>query len=498
MRGRFDSRIWPLTGLTFGTLVLAILSPAPPHLFVLLWIVLIALHFVRRPRLVQFLSAAAFGGFLLFSLVTEFPAARWTDPTPVDVYTTLASQVLKGKLHLPYDPDPRLSQLPNPFSPEDRQRSGIPFSWDHSLYQGRYYLYWGITPILTVFIPFHLLTGVWLSEMAQMALFGLLTFFLAYAFALRLIRLFAGGEADAVESFLVAGVLALCTEFASTMRQSAIYQVSIFACAAFTFASLLVLSRPALRGRLALAGALMGFAIGCRPTALAALLIVPVFTQGWCQWLRFALGMVPMGIVIAAYNFLRFGNPLESGFFYQLGVTDMARWQVKLHHEVYAFGSYLFTPLRRLEGFPFLSPRVFGEGFLGFRHDYGFEGVYGVLAAAPFLLLLPLLWKQRSLLRSRWFLLLLASGFAGLYLAGAAAVYRRYAVAFYPFLILPGLVALLAADRLQPSPLRRLLFLLGAMASVHDGFFASIAVNSSRFAQVRPELYAQLRSWLGG
>jgi hypothetical protein len=479
--------------------LLALVSPAPPQLYLLLLAVTLGLHFVQKPRGVQVASAVFFGALMLFSLLTEVSSIQWTDPAPVDAYSVLAGQFEKGQLHMPVDPDPRLSQLSNPYSPDERKLVGIPYAWDHSLYQGHYYLYWGITPILTVMIPFHLLTGRWLSEVGQMALFGLLTFLLGYWLSLRLVRRFAGIEADPVESFLLAGVLAFCTEFTATMRQPAIYQVSIFACAAFTFAALLVLTQPPRqRWRIAVSGLLFGFAIGCRPTAIAALLFVPALIEGSGQWLRLAAGMAPMGVVIAAYNYLRFGNPLESGFFYQLGVTDMTHWRVSFKNELYAFGSYLFTPLLRLPRFPFLMPRVFGEGFLGFRHDYGFEAVCGVLASAPFLFLLPLLWKIRTVWRSRWFSLLIASGIAGLYLAGAAAVYRRYAVGFYPFLILAALIAFWLADRVQPAFWRRILVIVAVIASIHDGFYASVAVQSSKFPMHHPELYSQLRTLLGG
>jgi len=53
-------------------------------------------------------------------------------------------------------PDPRLAELGDPY--EYTQRKDIPYHWDASYYEGRYYLYWGPVPAL-VSAAFEALAG---------------------------------------------------------------------------------------------------------------------------------------------------------------------------------------------------------------------------------------------------------------------------------------------------------------------------------------------------
>ena len=64
---------------------------------------------------------------------------RW--PATTNYYDQLASAFQHGQLYLEQQPDPRLSQLSNPYDPEIR--SGISTPLDISFYNGKFYLYWG-------------------------------------------------------------------------------------------------------------------------------------------------------------------------------------------------------------------------------------------------------------------------------------------------------------------------------------------------------------------
>ena len=48
--------------------------------------------------------------------------------------------------------------MENPYNPEEREE--IDYLWDRAYYDGKYYSYFGITPIITVMFPFYLLSGM--------------------------------------------------------------------------------------------------------------------------------------------------------------------------------------------------------------------------------------------------------------------------------------------------------------------------------------------------
>ncbi|HLO30150.1 MAG TPA: hypothetical protein VK249_13485, partial [Anaerolineales bacterium] len=61
-------------------------------------------------------------------------------------YSLLATSFRAGNLFLPLKPDPALLQLPNPYDPATRV--GIKAPLDLTLYNGKFYLYWGPAPSL--------------------------------------------------------------------------------------------------------------------------------------------------------------------------------------------------------------------------------------------------------------------------------------------------------------------------------------------------------------
>lgn len=71
----------------------------------------------------------------------------WTTWPPRSAYySLLARGFLKHELFLPIDPSPKLLMLSNPYDPA--QRIGVGEPLDISLYNGKFYLYWGPVPAL--------------------------------------------------------------------------------------------------------------------------------------------------------------------------------------------------------------------------------------------------------------------------------------------------------------------------------------------------------------
>ena len=66
----------------------------------------------------------------------------------------------KGQLYLDFAPDQRILALENPYDPAARAETGAWYPWDRALFDGKYYSYFGIAPLLTVYFPYFALTGV--------------------------------------------------------------------------------------------------------------------------------------------------------------------------------------------------------------------------------------------------------------------------------------------------------------------------------------------------
>ena len=117
-------------------------------------------------------------GNLTVSVVNE-PYA-WLPPA----YERMAESIIEGRLDLtPDNPRDRdhakklrtLTGLDNPWNPTDRANNGLgTFEWDNAYYDGKIYMQHGIGPVLTVFLPYQLLTGERLPAYYAVFLFGAL------------------------------------------------------------------------------------------------------------------------------------------------------------------------------------------------------------------------------------------------------------------------------------------------------------------------------------
>jgi len=70
--------------------------------------------------------------------------------TSREFYNQFTDSFVQGHVYLPTKPSPQLLALPNPYDPAANERFRL---HDASLYQGRYYMYFGAAPALTLYLP---------------------------------------------------------------------------------------------------------------------------------------------------------------------------------------------------------------------------------------------------------------------------------------------------------------------------------------------------------
>ena len=98
-----------------------------------------------------------------------------TSVTPPGYYGLLTEALTAGQVNLRIIPDPEFLRLADPYAgPQGTNRPH-----DMTFYRGKFYLYYGITPALILMVPWKLLTGTYLTEVATSASFCLAGFLLA-------------------------------------------------------------------------------------------------------------------------------------------------------------------------------------------------------------------------------------------------------------------------------------------------------------------------------
>ena len=428
-----------------------------------------------------------------------------------DYYNLLIDGYLDGQLHMKVEVPPELLQLKDPYDPTLRPPDlGL---HDASFYKGKYYVYFGVAPVVVLMLPFRLITGFDLPLAVATIIFIYGGFLASVGIWLALRRrYFPKTNALVVLAFIP--VLGLASLGPVLLRRPHMWEMPISAGYCFAMLTLLCVWRSLQVERRASgvslvttarawwfsgAGLCLGLAIGSRPTYLLAgpLLAMPLLWWWraerrfpWRATLGAVVPLAMIGAALAWHNYARFDDPLQFGQAYQFSLD----YESKMTHfsasnVPFNAWRYFFSPAQWSPYFPFIHPAELPPKPPKFG---GHDDVYGILRNMPIAwlaLVIPLaLWRRDREER----------GALGAWLAAATALFvgmagvllfffgslARYQSDFTPVLILLSGVGALAVERwlgaTSPAIVRfgaRVLLLSAAAVSVGFAILFSLQLD---------------------
>ena len=308
------------------------------------------------------------------------PSLIWTTHDPSGYNAMQADALLAGQLYLKVKPNPALLHLADPYDPK---QYGPYHLIDLSFYRGRYYSYFGIAPVVALFVPWQIITGTHLTDEAGAALFTITGFVLS-VLLLRSIRRHYFAAAPPWAFLIAISVLALGNLSLLLLRYPNFPQIPIASAWMWQIAALAAVY-AALHARrpwpwLALASGACGLAVASRPTyLLGSLLLVPAVLRlakasrlaparrapVFPALLAAILPIAAVGAGLMIYNAARFDSPFEFGMRYQLTGGDL-RHQVLLSLRYFPANvwSYLFSAPEFTRYFPFIEDQLRPLGVL--------------------------------------------------------------------------------------------------------------------------------------
>ena len=430
-------------------------------------------------------------------------------------YELLAESLAHGHVALEVEPDPRLMALDNPYDLDARTASGANYIWDSVYYNGHYYVYFGVVPVLLFYLPVYLLTGHHMDTATACLAVGL-AFLLGMALLLRAVirRWFPRASVAMYLIGLIAGVF--LGGMPGLVGRPDIYELAIACAAMFTvwgFAAWIAASRPCAHRRwlLAFGGLCLALVAGCRPqVVLFSVLILPLFGREYLLEKRlltkrgaldFACAMAPFAAVAAglmAYNAARFGSPFEFGANFNLTSLDMTGRALQPGRILQAVWNYLFAAPGYTPVFPFLQAQL-QTAFHGFTAG---DALYGGLYTARPLLLMVLgaLVCQKELKQKK------LGGVLACWLGAALVILSidvlmtdmnlRYAADFSTPLVLASLAVILQGEEVLRTGRKARLFRLGTAGLLAVSTLHSLLVlmqSQSPWLQSNPMLYFTLQ-----
>jgi Flp pilus assembly protein TadD len=426
-------------------------------------------------------------------------------------YNLLVQGFRSGQLSLKREIPPGLAQLADPYDPTANSGYRLPGNHplhDLSYYQGKLYLYFGISPALLLFWPYAALTGHYLLHKDAVVIFCAVGFLVGTGLLYVLWRRYFATVNFGV---VVAGTVALgLTPFVPViLPRSDVYEVAISCGYALTMLALAAIWRAihdtARRNWWLAAGSLAcGLALGARPSLLfgAAILLVPVVLawreprQRKMTLLAATIPITLIGLGLLLYNFLRFDNPLEFGLHCQLaGCRADVQQYFSSRYLWFNFRVFFLAPAHWSGRFPFVHDVAITSLPKGYVEV---DQAFGVLSNIPVVwlaLAVPLVWRNRSAesrIMLRWFLAAVAwlFGTCALVLGFHNSGCIRYNLDFAPTLVLLAVMGILGLERaLAGRPVWR------RVARWGWGLALAFSVTFNLLASV--DRQAEARSFLG-
>lgn len=391
---------------------------------------------------------------------------RWGEEQR-DYYNLLIDGWSAGQLHMKVEVPAAMLQLKDPYDPAQRP-PGLGLH-DASFFQGRYYVYFGVAPVVTLMWPWRVVTGVDMPLVAAVLVFVSAGFLVSVGMLLELRwRFFAGASTWVV----VAGVAALgwVSPGVVLLRRPDMWELPIAGGFCFAMAALWCVLRTVTSGPgagrpwwMAATGLALGLAVASRPTYLFAtpLLLVPWGGWWWRErrvpWREGWAAVIPLALVGAAmawHNHARFGDALQFGQAYQLSLDyESKQPHFGARYVPYNVRQHFLGGARWDRYYPFLQAPVIApapEGYTRHRGD-----VFGILANYPIAWLAwvaPVALWRRSVEERRALRTWIAA-VAVLFVATAAVMcsffsaLARYQVEFAPAWMVLAATGTLAVER---------------------------------------------------
>ncbi|HUL51792.1 MAG TPA: tetratricopeptide repeat protein [Opitutaceae bacterium] len=413
----------------------------------------------------------------LYAVIVAKGVTEWSGASAAEnPYNLLVAGFRAGHLSVAKEVPAGLAKLADPYDPAaNAAYRSLPIGLhDLSYYQGRLFLYFGITPALLLFWPWVALTGHFLLQRYAVAVFCAVGFLASTGLLRALWRRYFP---EVGVASIAAGVLGLglVTAVPVMLQRAELWEVAIGCGYALVMLALAAIWR-ALHdaGRrvwwVAAASLALGLAVGARPSLLfsAMVLLVPV-ALAWRQtaaegarrpWGLLAAAVLPLalcGLGLMLYNQLRFDSPFDFGQRYQLaGDRQEAARYFSPRYFWFNIRVYFLEPVRWYRHLPFaggIVPPPLPPGHAPV------EDAFGVLANLPvlwFALAAPLAWRgragaERTALRAFVAAVALVFAVNALVLCGFYGNCSRYEVEFLPALALLAATGVLGLERALSS-----------------------------------------------
>ena len=343
----------------------------------------------------------------LFALFGHFENAFCNKDYGTQISKELVDAFMKGHVYLDEKPSEALMALSNPYDPN--MRGGVSYLWDHLFYNGKYYSYYGITPVFLLFLPFRLIFGQYLYDAYGVLLFTVIgVFFMTMTYNRTLKILFKDKPLPLAIKYTLYGLLFLGSGCLFNLTRPYFYEVSTSS----AYMCMMIMLYHLVSGgilfknedkkyftyHLVFASLWGALAVLARAT-MALYAVCHVIYLGFYFFknykemkkkdmiLFFVCSLTPyviLGGVQCIYNYLRFGSFFDFGIEYSLTIADFKNMP-------FHFGNVLTSLYNFLFGLPIPT----ANSYFMYGANVHFGGAYYFFetsSSVGLFIRMPILW----------------------------------------------------------------------------------------------------------
>ena len=407
------------------------------------------------------------GILAIFLVLTCFINDNSKDESKKDFYSyNFVKALSNNSVSLEEIPNQNLQDMENPYDTDQRYSYDVKrdkdYFWDTAFYDGKAYVYFGILPVITLFLPYHLITGDYLLSAVGVLLFSVLA---AIAIKALVEIVFTRFFKEIEFKFVVLTLLIMLfgSQILILNGIPRFYEVPIasgifFAITGLDFILMAIYGKKVSYIKMFVGSLCLALAVACRPTELfASLIVLPILIRQFIKNIKdrknivknilaVAIPYLTVGILLMYYNYIRFGSVFEFGAKYQLTIHDMYHLSNRLATIWTGLICSLFSVPNFLPNFPFITNHNNLATFYGYYYIENMIGGLFIMVPVCFgILKLPVVFKKsenRDLVR--FILSLVIVGFLICFLSIIeAGSMQRYIVDYGWMLALAGICTLL-------------------------------------------------------
>lgn len=409
----------------------------------------------------------------LISLNPSFMNPSWEHHKQ---YHKLAVAITQGKVSIPVGIEEEVANLENPYDYTVRNNTvaNAYSGWDTAFYEGRFYVYFGIVPVLLFYLPYYVITGSAFQTWWGIFIMGAVLLVGVFYFLRQVVKRYFPDT-----PFLLYVILSViagnCMSTIMFMMRPDFYSLPLMCAMAFSVWGLGLWisaaqmwekgeadersSQRAFFVKLFAGSLCMALVAGCRPQFLpGSFLVFFIFfscmKQEWAHnrskliW-KAVVAVVPfivVAIALMSYNFVRFGSPFDFGANYNLTTNDMTHRGFHMERATDGIFMYLFQFPNIGMDYPYVHSTSFHSSYIGKTIREAMFG--GVLFTNPLLLALFMCKKvKRDLQKKGLFGMIVASIIFAIIIVIAdtqlAGILSRYYADFLWLLLLAACLLIL-------------------------------------------------------